>query len=242
VWLFVLLLGAWAFETQNTGSHDFLMTAPAVLLAAGALDRAARPAQIGAIVLAALSLAAPMLELQQRGLRAVFASLTYPAPEAASPSALFHVRIKPDVLEIARAELAPRAPETQAKPAVLSSSLVFQSHWLLSVDEAARALGAWEAASGRRLETLYALDFVSPFAVVLGRPAPRGVALTRDGERSAPPPDVADIAAVGAVDGVLIPRCNLTTTRVLLRRQFAPALAGRTMVALTPCWSLAVRP
>ncbi len=71
---------------------------------------------------------------------------------------------------------------------------------------------------------------------------PRRLALGLDPGRTFPPPDAATVAELARVEGILVPHCPDTTARRIILERFQPALAGRTAIPLTPCWTLMARP
>ncbi|MGL4242030.1 MAG: hypothetical protein ACRCTI_13050, partial [Beijerinckiaceae bacterium] len=46
---------------------------------------------------------------------------------------------------------------------------------------------------------------------------------------------------IAAADAILVPTCPVTEARIAIARVYAPSLAGRAPVALTPCFDMYVR-
>jgi hypothetical protein len=49
------------------------------------------------------------------------------------------------------------------------------------------------------------------------------------------------IAEIASADAILLPLCPVTEARNAIAQAYAPSLAGRRLVALTPCFNMLVK-
>lgn len=250
-WLAVVLAAGLFFETQNTGGQAFIFIWPVLLMI---LSRWLGSGRRGALVVCGLVAATaipPAETVLQRGARALMAQTGYSTLPNQHLGRLGLVSQHIDVMNRASAMLDIYAayPATfqgfatrEMLPGLqLYSELDFQASWLLAVDEGVSAILAHEQASGRRFETIMSLNFVNPFPAVMGRSAPRGIAIGADPFRAVPKPDDAEITLAREADLVLYPLCPVTVANEALRRIYAPVLTGRREIALGRCWKGYVR-
>jgi hypothetical protein len=86
------------------------------------------------------------------------------------------------------------------------------------------------------------LDFVNPFPWILDRDATRDIQIGADPFRTVGSLTEAEEASLRVIDGVLRPRCPMTSARLSLQKVYEKALADRTEVKLNDCWDLLLRP
>jgi len=251
VWLVSVLVATIVFESQNTGSLEFIMLWP---LAIAILYYRWPLTDRSGIIIAALAAMAllPMLSTYaNRALRAAAVSATYHPLHAPELNLLARVRGKDEVLARAKAMNLHYAG---AKPAygklvanghdqsyLLYSEPDFQIAWMMSVHDAVIALRAHEARHRLRFDRLLALDFADPFPAILGRTPVLHLSIGRMEGRTIPPLTGERLKAAHRTDAILSPRCPMTKSRAHLLKMFNPVLKGRTKVALTPCWDMYVK-
>jgi hypothetical protein len=252
----VALIGGTVFETQNTGSQEFIFLWPVVVPVMAAAWQAVPGAtfhrwRAAILVLAAATLLPHGMKILHRTARAIASAPVYAALDAPHLGPLGRVSGKPEHLRRAeilldhyvrhRAAYASLADENELPSAILFSELDYQLAWLMGVDRAIGALKAHEARTGRKIASLYALDFVDIFSPILERDTALHVPIGLDAFRTFPEPDAAILDDLRRVEGILVPSCPVTHARRIIAERFAPALEGREVVALTPCWALHVK-
>jgi len=250
-WLAAVMAALAVFETQNTGSLEFIGLWPVLYLLLTQWRRQARPFGPVVVVLALAVVLPSLMQSLQRGARALAGMagdvVALPAPEVGP---LGRVSLKRGLAERAELmlQLYPRHAATFAGYAdrgLEPSSLFYaepdnQATWLLEVRQGLLALRDWEAREQRRLNGVFTLDFVEPFNALLGRGPVHGVPLGITPGRNLPPLDERVLASLAATDAILVPKCPLTPARLTLASHYAPALVGRRPVALAPCWDMYV--
>jgi hypothetical protein len=246
--LFALVLG----ETQNSGSLEFIGLWPVlILILKDYRRRTDDPLRMWVLMLVmAVSLPSAIIFLE-RGARAVIAAPRYQALHVPDVGPLGRVSLKPELAEraIAQVEHYPKyndAYEDLVRRGILPSATLFseidhQATWLLEVQQGIEAIHRWEAANRRQLNGFFALDFVSPFNHLLGRAAPLHVALGIDTERTNPKVTREMLDALRGIDAIMRPKCPVEVKRAAMSRQFAQALEGRQLIALSPCWDMYLR-
>lgn len=247
-WLAACFAALAFYETQNTGSLEFLGLWPVLLLIL--LDWRRHGPMLGPAVLVlalAASLPSAVICVERAG-RALLGAPTYAALPAPDLGPLGRVGAKRDIVARAEGMLAHYAAHPQAyadlvarnllPSYILYSEIDYQAVWLLELEEGARALKLWEEANGRKLDGIFTLDFVNPMSRILDRAAPRHVAIGVDLSRTVPALTPETLAALAGTDAILQPKCPVTTARAEIAAHFAPALAGREIVRLSPCWDL----
>lgn len=248
-WLAVTLFALTLFETQNTGSLEFIALWPVLLLVLQQWRLRRDPIK-PVVVALTLAVALPSLMLCiERGARALAGAagdvVALPAPELGP---LGRVSVKRGLAERAAImlDLYPTHAETfQAltdlglePSAILTAEIDYQATWLLEVRQALLALRDWEAREKRRLNGLFTLDFVDPFNALLDREAPRYVPIGITPGRNLPELTESALAAFADTDAILSPKCPLTPARAELARHYAAALADRRRIELSPCWDM----
>ncbi len=251
IWLLSLLLAGTIFETQNTGSHEYILIWPAILLA---FRNITLPWQkqdaLVLIVIAATVLPTPITILH-RAARAIASAPVYEAVQVPLLGPFGRVSVKPDIMRQSRAMLAhypiARASYEQlAKSSVLPSYILFseidfQVSWLVSTQQAADALLAYEKASGKIFRRIVTLDFVDPLPVILGRVPLKDLSIGNDPSRMIARLNPQAMAEIVSADAILLPLCPVTDARNKIAAAYAPAMTGRRRVALTPCFDMLVK-
>ncbi len=241
------------FETQNTGSLEFIGLWPILLpLLLGAWqqqDGRLRPAILVLVLATALPSAVICLE---RGMRAVMSAPGYAALDLPDLGPLGRVSVKPEIAARAAAMLEHYAafPEGYRDLArrdllpsyIFYSEIDYQASWLLEIQQGIAALRAWETANKRQLNEVFTLDFVDPMNLLLERSPPTAVPVGVDPGRSTPDLEPDTLSRLREVDAILAPKCPATGPREAIRQHFAGALAGRDRIALAPCWDMYLRP
>ena len=251
-WLAATLLALTLFETQNTGSLEFMGLWPVLLLVLLQGRSRNEPSRPIAIVLA-LAVALPsLLFCIERGTRALIGTMgDAVALQAAEVGPLGHVNLRRGLAERAAvmldiyaghsATFRALAGRGQEPSAILHAEIDNQATWLLEVRQGVLALMAWEAREARRLNGFFTLDFVDPFNALLDRSAPRHVPIGITPGRNLPGLPDRTLASLAATDAILLPKCPPTPARVRLASHYAAALANRRRVALSACWDMYVR-
>ncbi|MGE7467929.1 hypothetical protein ACQKLX_00695 [Bosea sp. NPDC003192] len=246
--LFALVLG----ETQNSGSLEFIGLWPVlILILKDYRRRTGDPLRMWVLMLVmAVSLPSAVIFLE-RGARAVIAAPRYQALDVPDVGPLGRVSLKPELAQraIAQVDHYPKyndAYEDLVRRGILPSATLFseidhQATWLLEVQQGIDAIERWETSNRRQLNGFFALDFVSPFNHLLGRAAPPHVALGIDTERTNPKVTREMLEALRDIDAIMRPKCPVEVKRAAIWKQFAQALEGRQLVALSPCWDMYLR-
>lgn len=247
-WLGAALVALTFFETQNTGSLEYIGLWPILLLVL--IDwRDRQDALRPFILVLTLATALPSLVVfVERGARAMLGAAGHVALDVPGLGPLGRISLKPDMAtratgmlehyatqqasyrELARRDLPPSY--------ILYSEIDYQATWLLEVRQGLDAIRAWEAANGRRLNGFLTLDFVDPFNRLLDRMPPRHVPIGMDPGRSTPALTGEELEALRGTNAILAPKCPPTAARDAIAQHFAEALKGRRLVALAPCWDM----
>ncbi len=246
--LFALVLG----ETQNSGSLEFIGRWPVLILIVKDYHRFADERLRPWVLMLVMAVSLPSaIIFFERGARAVIAAPRYQALDVPHVGPLGRVSLKPDLAQraIEQVDHYPKyndAYEDLVRRGLLPSATLFseidhQATWLLEVQQGIDAIHRWEAANKRQLNGFFALDFVSPFNHLLGRAAPLHVALGIDTERTNPKITREMLEALGGIDAIMRPKCPIEVKRAAMWRQFAQALEGRQLIALSPCWDMYLR-
>ena len=252
-WLAASVAANIFYESQNTGSQEFIFVWPAVLMTVLRLPHHfTRPARLAAIaILAGCVVLPPIVATTQFAARA-FVGMVKDEPLQArhlgrlgavvagtevrrnmEERRTFYIAHRDVLVEMADADILPSF--------LLYSDFDFQLLWLKNVDEAADALIRLEA-EGMRYDTVFNVDFTNPFGYVLGKQSPLHVAIGADPTRAVPDPDDKVLKALSETDIVLVPLCPYTAAIQNLSAIYAPALTGHRRMALTPCYDMLVRP
>ncbi|KRE11977.1 hypothetical protein ASE63_19805 [Bosea sp. Root381] len=247
-WLAACLFALTFFETQNTGSLEYIGLWPVLLVILRDWRLRQEPLRPVVLVLA-LAVALPstviFVERSARAALGAAGQVPLPVPELGP---LGRVSVKADIAARAAGMLEHYATQPAAyrdlvrrgllPSYILYSEIDYQAAWLLDVRQGLAAIRAWEAANGRRLNGFLTLDFTDPFNRLLDRTPPRLVPIGMDPGRSTPALDADALAELGRTDAILVPKCPPTTAREALREHFAEALRGRNLVPLSPCWDM----
>ncbi|MDH4415576.1 MAG: hypothetical protein QE484_19910 [Rhizobium sp.] len=251
-WFGISLLGGTILETQNTGSQEFIFIWPVLLMAYDRLPQVIDRTKIAFLLLAAFCTVPTMSKIAHKTLRSIAVAPTYVRPDVPLLRNMQQVSTRPDILE--RAVMLEQHYATQGAAYIdlanqgqlpswqLYSELDYQVYWIVSADILAKALLKFETDNGVRLESLMTLDFVNPFPWILDRDATRKIQIGADPFRTVRRVAPEALDAVRATDGVLRPKCPVTTGRRMLEERYATALAGRQVIAVDPCWDLLLRP
>ncbi|MFN3363875.1 MAG: hypothetical protein ACK40W_07925 [Allorhizobium sp.] len=251
-WFGISLLGGTILETQNTGSQEFIFIWPVLLMAYDRLPQVVDRTKIAFLVLAAFCTVPTLSKVAHKTLRSVAVAPTYVTPDVPLLRNMQQVSTRKDVME--RAVLLENHYATQGAAYIdlanqgqlpswqLYSELDYQTYWIISADILVKALLQFETDNQIRLQSLMTLDFVNPFPWILDRDATRKIQIGADPFRTVRQVSSEALKAVQATDGVLRPKCPVTTGRRMLEERYAQALAGRQVVALDPCWDLLLRP
>lgn len=251
-WFGISLIGGTILETQNTGSQEFIFIWPLLLMAYDRLPQVVDRTKIAFLVLAAFCTVPTLSKVAHKTLRSVAVAPTYVTPDVPLLRNMQQVSTRKDVME--RAVLLENHYATQGAAYIdlanqgqlpswqLYSELDYQTYWIISADILVKALLQFETDNQIRLQSLMTLDFVNPFPWILDRDATRKIQIGADPFRTVRQVSADALEAVRATDGVLRPKCPVTTGRRMLEERYAEALAGRQVVALDPCWDLLLRP
>lgn len=251
-WLAIAFAALAFFETQNSGSLEFIGLWPILLLLLRQWWlRQGDPLRPVVLLLLMASVLPSLVIYLERAGRALIAAPTYATLDLPELGPLGRFSVKPEIAtraaymldhyaahqatyrELVAADLGPSH--------ILASEIDYQATWLLEIRQAVRAIGRWEAEHRRRLNAVFTLDFVDPMNYLLGRRPPREVPIGPDPSRTTPALTRQTLAELGGTDAILVPKCPPTPEREALHRHFAPALAGREPVALAPCWDMYLR-
>lgn len=251
-WLAIAFAALAFFETQNSGSLEFIGLWPILLLLLRQWWlRQGDPLRPVVLLLLMASVLPSLVIYLERAGRALIAAPTYASLDLPELGPLGRFSVKPEIAtraaymldhyaahqatyrELVAADLGPSH--------ILASEIDYQATWLLEIRQAVRAIGRWEAEHRRRLNAVFTLDFVDPMNYLLGRRPPREVPIGPDPSRTTPALTRQTLAELGGTDAILVPKCPPTPEREALHRHFAPALAGREPVALAPCWDMYLR-
>lgn len=251
-WFGISLLGGTILETQNTGSQEFIFIWPVLLMAYDRLPQVVDRTKVTFLVLAAFCTVPTLSKVAHKTLRSVAVAPTYVQPDVPLLRNMQQVSMRPDVME--RAVMLENHYATQGAAYIdlanqgqlpswqLYNELDYQTYWVISADILVKALLQFETDNQIHLESLMTLDFVNPFPWILDRDATRKIQIGADPFRTVRQVSADALEAVRATDGVLRPKCPVTTGRRMLEERYAAALAGRQVVALDPCWDLLLRP
>lgn len=124
---------------------------------------------------------------------------------------------------------------------ILFSELDFQISWIVSTEQAAAAVLAYERENGKFFPRIVTLDFVDPLPVILKRQPLRDMSIGNDPERTLAKLGAHAIAEIASADAILLPKCPVTQSRNAIANAYAPSLKGRRLVALTPCFDMLVK-
>jgi hypothetical protein len=251
VWIASLLLAGAIYETQNTGSHEFIVLWPILLRLFRRIELPyGRSEALTLLLIAATALPTPIAILH-KAMRAVASAARYEPVQAPLMGPVGRVSAKPEIMLQSRAMLAhyPTARasyELFAKRNVLPSYILFseidfQVSWIVSAEEAARAVLDYEQANGKFFKRIATMDFVDPLPVMLQREPLKEMSIGNDPERTLMKLNDRARAEIASADAILLPKCPVTQSRIAIANTYAPSLAGRRLVELTPCFQMLVK-
>lgn len=252
VWFTAAMLGGIIFETQNSGSQEFVFVWPVLVLILMRVRNLKGSAKAAVLVLGAFTIVPTMAMITSKSVRAAAAGPTYAKADAPLLRNIGQVSARWDVMERAamidahyaafRGAYEDLAGKRQLPNYQYFADIDNQMEWVLSAEGAVEALIAFEAENKVRLESLMTLDFTDPFPWILDRKPVAHLQIGADPTRTFGGLTPEAKLAVEAADGVLRAKCPVTWARDDIEAVFAEALEGRTEVALNPCWDLLVRP
>jgi hypothetical protein len=245
VTLFALAL----FETQNTGSLEFIGLWPVLLLVLTRWRlRSDRIKPVVVVLTLAVALPSLVFCIERSGRALAGAAGDVVSLPAQELGPLARVSVKRGLAERAAfmLDLYPKHPEIfraltekELEPsAILYAEIDYQATWLLEVRQGLLALRDWEAREQRRLNGVFTLDFVDPFNPLLDRAAPRNVPIGVVPSRNLPKLTESTLATLAQTDAILAPKCPQTPARTALARHYAAALVDRRHVELSACWEM----
>ncbi len=251
-WLAIALLALTFFETQNTGSLEFIGLWPILLMLL--LDwRGRKDSLRPAVLILICVIAAPSaVNFVERSARASLGAPTYFPLEVDDVGKIGRVSVKDEIAERAPIMLRHYARHQPAyadlaatgqQPSLMRySEIDHHAIWLLEIEQGVLALKAWEKANKRELNGVFTLDFVDILNSLLDRRPPRHVPIGIDPTRSNPRLESQMLESLRQTDAILAPKCPLTSIRAAIFQHFAKALEGRSKIALAPCWDMYVKP
>jgi len=252
IWIGLSLACGLLFETQNTGSHPYLLVWPAVLRLLLRPTMAFGKLRFAIYVVIAFVIIPPVSNIAHKAARAAALAPRYEHLDAPRLGPLGRVSAKDVYVEQAQRMrgiyIQHRTTMAEiAKTEALPSFRIFSEHdyqflLLQEMDLAADAIMKIEARSGEIFNDVFDLDFANPFTYILKKPGPRLVTIGADPSRSIPVPDAATLAAIAATDLILAPKCPYHHARAELQAIYSSALQGRHTIKLTDCYDALLKP
>jgi hypothetical protein len=251
-WFSVVIAGGAIYETQNTGSQEFIFIWPVLLMIFERIRLIDQGPKMAFLALAAFCVIPTFTKVAHKTLRAVVVAPTYQRLNLPDVKNLAQVSQRREIID--RAEyLEPHYENFASAYADLSahgqlpswqyySELDFQLYWIISANSLVESLKAFEAKNNIRLESLMNLDFTNPFPWLLDRDATRHIQIGADPHRTVPPLTDKAIQSIRETAAVLRPKCPLTTGRRMLFAHYEEALKDRQVVEVHPCWDILLRP
>lgn len=250
-WVGLLLACGLFYETQNTGSHAFIMVWPALLAILLKPTTGYGRFAIPVLALVAFTAAPDVSTMLHKAARTAAVAPGYVRVDAPDLGPIGQASVKDVFAEqaerkrqiyIEHRDTYEAIAETEALPSFLQfSDHDYQFMLLEDMQGAAAAVKRLEAASGRRFETVLNLDFANPFPFILDMKGSYHVAIGADPYRALPPMTEKTFEAVAQTDLVLAPVCPVLHSRKLLTAHYAEALAGHEKIELTPCFDAYLR-
>jgi hypothetical protein len=251
-WLAVSLLALTFFETQNSGSLEFIGLWPILLALLVAWRRRDDGLRTWVLLLICIVAVPSAVNFIERSARATFGAPTYFPLDVDNVGKIGRVSVKDEIAERAPIMLqhyarhqpayADLAATGQQPSLMLYSDIDHQAIWLLEIEQGLKAIGAWEQANKRELNGFFTLDFVDVMNRLLDRKPPRHVPIGIDPTRSNPRLETQMLESLRQTDAILAPKCPLTSNRAAIFKHFGGALEGRSKVALAPCWDMYLKP
>jgi hypothetical protein len=227
-WVGLLLACGLFYETQNTGSHAFIMVWPALLaiLLKPMADYGRLAVPI--LVLVGFTAVPNVSTMLHKAARVAAVAPGYVKVDGPDLGPLGQASVKDVFAEqaermrgmyIAHRDTYEAIAETEALPSFLQfSDPDFQYLLLEEMQTVAAAIKMLEAQDGRRFETILNLDFANPFPFILKRKGSYHVAIGADPSRALPPLTDKIREAVAQTDLVLAPVCPVLRSRTHSRR------------------------
>ncbi len=248
VWLLSITLVALVFESQNSGSQEFIFLWPLFLLIASKWMTETGKLRFAVLALIVVATVPTANAYIHRAIRTTGVAFAYKPLNLPELGALGLVSGKPELVARAFAMNGHYAATKSAyerlaaheldSSHLLYSEIDFHLAWLISVEQVVKSIRAFEAARKIHIESIMTLDFVDPVAFTMQRQPARLVSIGMMAGRTIPPLDARRLAAIRDADGILAPRCPVTPTRAYLLELFKPALENREKITLTPCWDI----
>ncbi|MCR9135472.1 MAG: hypothetical protein NXI27_05725 [Alphaproteobacteria bacterium] len=251
LWIGTLLFAGLFFETQNTGSHGFTLLWPGLLFVWLRRQPLPEPRRTILLVLIALVCIPSLMSVLHKTGRTLGVAPTYDAIENNNLRTLGNVTTKPIFMQRAAETeqwygdnadaIADLAERGELISFVLYSVPSYQVLWLRIHDQLVDAVRAYEAQNNVRFSSILTLDFTNILPYLMGRNAPKHVAIGADPSRTVGALDADAIAAVEETDLVVHRKCPVTTGTQELYAIYKPALSGRRKIELTPCFDAYIK-
>lgn len=251
LWIGTLLFAGLFFETQNTGSHGFILVWPGLLFVWLRRQPLAEPRRSILLVLIAFVCIPSLMGVLHKAGRALGVAPTYDAIENNNLRTIGNVTTKAVFMKRAAEteqwyadnaeEIAKLAARGELISFVLYSVPSYQVLWLRVHDQLVDAVRSYEAENDVRFDTILALDFTNILPYLMDRDAPKHVAIGADPSRTVGTLDADAIAAVEATDLIIHRKCPVTSGTQELYRIYESALSGRRTIELTPCFDAYVK-
>ncbi len=251
-WFSVVMAGGAIYETQNTGSQEFIFIWPVLLMIFERIRLLDQGPKMAFIVLAAFCVIPTFTKVAHKTLRAAVVAPSYRQLHLPDMKNMQQVLQRQDIIDRAfylethyqnyASAYADLSAHGQLPSWQYYSELDFQLYWIISANSLVQSLKAFEAQNNVRLESLMNLDFTNPFPWLLNRDATKHIQIGADPYRTVPPLNEQTIRSIKETAAVLQPKCPLTTGRRLLFAHYKEALKDRQVVSVHPCWDLLLRP
>lgn len=252
IWLAVTIVAGLFFETQNTGGQALILIWPVLLAVLLSVRQLSGPSAILVLFLTGAAALPPLVNVAHRTARALVVQAKFVDVPNDNLKTLGQVTQRPEIVERAAkmrdvyssfSETFQTLAENDLLPSfTMYSDLDFQVGWLMTADEAVKAIHEYEALNNLRFRTIMSLNFVNPFPFLMGRDATRHIAIGADPSRAVPAPDAETLAAVSETDLILYPTCPTTNANQALLSLYRPALFNHRAIILSACWLAYVRP
>jgi hypothetical protein len=254
-WIVAVVTAGVFFESQNTGSQALIFLWPVLLALLAAhlpgLREFAGTTMAVAVLVGAAALP-PFVNVLERAARTYVGAIKDVPLESENLKTLGRVLVRPKIMARAAKmmDFYPRHRDAYADfvrigelPSyIFYSEFDFQVEHLMAIDRVVADIRALEAARGIRFNSIMELNFVDPIPYLLGREAPKYIAIGADPSRAVPQPGSEEEKAVRNTDLVLYPTCPPTTANQDLYNLYAPALKDHRRITLDACFDAFVSP